>query len=55
MVLIFGGFGILISIVYLITKDTLVKIIREVSKSAFERNEYKIKTKSEKLSKLEAA
>lgn len=31
MVLIFGGFGILISIVYLITKDTLVKIIREVN------------------------
>ena len=29
MVLIFGSFGILISIVYVITKDALVKIIRE--------------------------
>ena len=32
-----------------------IKITREVSKSTFEKNEYKIKTKSEKLSKLEAA
>ena len=32
-----------------------IKINREVSKSTFEKNEYQIKTKSEKLSKLKAA
>ena len=32
-----------------------IKITREFNKSIFEKNEYKIRTKSEKLSKLEAA
>merc|ERR1711991_629517 len=36
-------------------KNLGIKITREVSKSTFEEKEYKIKTKSEKLSKLEAA
>jgi len=36
-------------------KNLGIKITREVSKSTFEKNEYKIKTKSEKLSKLKAA
>ena len=31
MVLIFGVLGLLISIVYVITKDALVKIIREIN------------------------
>ena len=31
------------------------KITREFSQSTFEKNKYKIKTKSEKFSKLEAA
>ncbi len=36
-------------------KNLGIKIIREVSKSNFEKNEYKVKTKPEKLAKLEAA
>ena len=36
-------------------KNLGVKIIREISKNTFEENEYKIKPKSENLSKLEAA
>ena len=36
-------------------KNLGVKIIREISKNAFEENGYKIEPKSENLSKLEAA
>ena len=36
-------------------KNLGIKITREVSKSTLEKNEYKIKTKSEKLSKLKVA
>ena len=36
-------------------KNLGVKIIREISKSTFEENGYKIEPKSENLSKLEAA
>ena len=32
-----------------------INIIREISKSTFEENEYKIEPKSENLSELEAA